>query len=83
MSSARSDRVSPTCGDIIPCCVHLRVRSMQFDPDEMRAGPGHIRVNDTGGYWCDRTKAVLGPDDECALPATCQTGRECFHPATD
>lgn len=70
-------------GAIVPCCVHLRSRTMFFVPDEMRAGPGHIRVCSTGGYWCNRTSTPMGPDDACATPGGCQPGRACHQPADE
>lgn len=64
-------------GEIIPCCIHLRTKSQYFDPDEMVAGPGRIRVATAATYWCARTNAQLGPDDGPSTPQRCQPGRAC------
>lgn len=72
------DKLYPRDRDIIPCCQHLCTKTQYFMPDEMRAGPGYIKVTSTGTYWCGLTHQAFGPDDEVAKPHTCQAGRECY-----
>ena len=67
----------PRGREIIPCCIHLCTKTMYYMPDEMKAGPGYIKVTDTGSYWCAQTQAAYGPDDEVVGPRSCQTGRSC------
>ncbi len=67
--------------EIIPCCVHLRTKTQFYMPDEMAAGPGHIKVTTTGAYWCARTNTPRGPDDQPCTPHGCQNGRGCFEHA--
>ncbi|MBK8914069.1 MAG: hypothetical protein IPM64_05600 [Phycisphaerales bacterium] len=69
--------------EFVECCVHLRIRSMFFVPEEMRAGPGRIRVSTLGGYWCNRTSVASGPDDACVGPELCRPPRGCHEPAAD
>ncbi len=65
---------------LVRCCLHLRTKSIFYDPEEMRAGPGFIRVDDCASYWCNRSGAAFGPDDEPSGPRACQCGRSCFAP---
>jgi hypothetical protein len=69
--------------EIVPACVHLRTKTMFYVPDEMRAGPGFIKVTDTGAYWCGKTHHALGPDDQVSQPKTCQPGRSCYERNAD
>jgi hypothetical protein len=71
----------PAQREIIPCCVHLRTKTLYYMPDEMQAGPGHIKVTSTGNYWCNRTHEPVGPDDAPSKPHLCQAGRACYEPA--
>lgn len=64
--------------EIIPCCQHLRTKTQCYMPDEMRAGPGTIKVTTTGTYWCERTHHARGPDALRATPHQCQAGRACY-----
>jgi len=68
----------PRDRQIIPCCTHLRTKTMYYMPDEMEAGPGFIKVTTTGVYWCNKTSGGRGPDGETSTPHTCQSGRSCY-----
>lgn len=59
------------------CCVLLRCKSLYYRADER---PGLLHTSDVMTYWCDRTAADLGPDDEVAGHTQCQPGRGCFEP---
>lgn len=72
------DKLYPRERDIIPCCIHLRTKTMACMDDEMRAGEGFIKVTTTGTYWCNHTQAAFGPDEEVARPHLCQPGRACY-----
>jgi len=59
----------------LPCCLHLRCKSMSYRPDER---PGMIHCEPSMTYWCNITSDRLGPDDLVADHPRCQAGRECF-----
>lgn len=73
----------PPAAEFVRCCVHLRSRSMFLVPEDMRAGPGRIRVSTLGGYWCNRTSVASGPDDSCVGPELCQPPRDCHEAAPE
>lgn len=62
----------------LPCCLHLRCKSMYYRPDER---PGKLHVEDAMGYWCVKTHEPIGPDGELADHGRCQPGRGCHVPA--
>lgn len=64
--------------EIVPCCVHLRTKTLYYLPDEMQAGPGYIKNTTTGTYWCNRSCAGMGPDGAASTPTDCQSGRSCY-----
>lgn len=47
--------------------------SLETDPIPWQAGESTTAV-----FWCLRTMATAGPDDDLAHPARCLTGRTCF-----
>lgn len=67
--------------ELIPCCVHLRTKTQYYQPDEMQAGPGFIKVTTTGAYWCNRSCTPAGPDNAASTPQACQPGRGCYESA--
>lgn len=86
MTASRRDTAEPggpdapeSCGPV-SCCIHLRTKTQYCLPEEMRAGPGQIKVSTTGCYWCARTNTPFGPDDAPSRPESCQPGRSCYQP---
>lgn len=75
------DAEYPRQREIIPCCLHLRTKTQYYVEDELVAGPGFVKVTETGTYWCGKTQHALGPDDAVAKPQACQPGRSCFQRA--
>ena len=70
--------VYPQERKIIPCCIHLQTKTRFCVGEEMAAGPGFIKVTDTGTYWCEKTSESFGPDDQPGTPEACQPGRVCY-----
>lgn len=64
--------------EIVPCCEFLRTKMQHCAAEDMRAGPGFVRVTDTATYWCDKTAESFGPDDQPGAPELCQPGRACY-----
>ena len=69
----RTDELHRT--EPIPCCSHLRCKSMYYAPDER---PGKLHESEVMTYWCIHTQTPLGPDKEEAFPSACQPGRGCY-----
>ena len=67
-----------------PCCLSLRHKMMYCD--ERQATPGLVDAqSDTRVYFCVKSQASLGPDNQPVHPAECTSGRGCYcspHPST-
>lgn len=61
--------------DPMPCCIHLRCKSMYYRSDER---PGRLHDSDVMPHYCLRTHNPVGPDDRDARPTMCQPGRSCY-----
>lgn len=59
----------------LPCCIHLRCRSLCYRTDE---GVGLLHRDSSREYWCCLTNAPMGPDGRVVLHPVCQPGRVCF-----
>lgn len=58
-------------------CMNLRHKLMYVD--DRHAQRGMVDVNsDTRVYWCSKTGAALGPDDQPVGPGDCSNGRACY-----
>lgn len=74
-----NDPLSPSLNESstppMPCCVHLRCKTLYYRPDERI---GKLHDSDTQAYWCSLTLDPQGPDGGDARPRRCQGGRACF-----
>jgi hypothetical protein len=60
-----------------PACRFLRNKRMYIPALSLQASPGDPNQIDDSFYWCNRTLATLGRDDERVHPCLCQPGRSC------
>jgi hypothetical protein len=60
-------------------CSLLRTK-MSFGSYELDDEPANWQSGQstTAVFWCLKTMATAGPDDQFAHPTTCQAGRSCF-----
>lgn len=55
----------------VPCCSHLRCKSMYYRSDER---PGMLHVEEAMCYWCGLTNVEVGPDRQPVYHEGCQEG---------
>jgi hypothetical protein len=58
-------------------CRHLRNKRMYIPALADGAVPADASENDESFYWCNRTLAALGRDDDRVHPCLCRPGRSC------
>ena len=60
-------------------CAFLRAKGFYVHLDE----PPPPTEQDTGVFWCTRTQAAVGPDDDAVSPRCCGPGRNRFDAVQD
>jgi hypothetical protein len=58
-------------------CKHLRTKSLYIPADE-RGASVLVEPSETAHYWCNRTGAETGPDNDFAGPRECRAERTCY-----
>ena len=58
-------------------CRHLRTKRMYIPALAEGALDLEPSADDQSFYWCNRTLAALGRDDNAVHPCVCQPGRSC------
>ena len=60
-------------------CTFLRTKTA-FGGHEIDDEPANWQSGEstTAVFWCLRTMATAGPDDQFAHPSACRAGRSCF-----
>jgi hypothetical protein len=59
-------------------CRHLRTKRMYIPALAENALDHEAHPDDQSFYWCNRTLAALGLDDNQVHPCVCQPGRSCY-----
>lgn len=79
---ADSNETSDVKAESLPICPRLETKTKKLNT-EFRRDPWHDRADcDTQIFWCTKTMAPWGPDEDDAEPERCTPGRCCFEPLT-